>query len=506
MTETRPPAPVYLVGGGPGDPGLITLRAVECLSRADVVLYDYLVNPALLEHASASAELIRLGHHSTGRALSPEQITDQMVQTARSGKTVVRLKGGDPLVFGRGSDETRALREGGVPYEIVPGITVGLAVAAYCEIPLTHHDHASAVALVAGRERDAKAESHLDYRALADFPGTLVFYMGVRQAADWSGALIQQGRSPETPVAIVPWCTRARQQTIRCSLATVAEVVGERGLRPPAVIVVGKAVDLAPQLSWFDQRPLFGTRFLVAGSPITARRLRDQLTTLGAEVLTQPAVRITDPPAWEPVDAALDALDQYDWLVFTSGNAVDYLVRRLFDRGGDVRRLGLVKLVAIGSATARRLGQYHVQADLMPESFAVEALARSLVGDGEGGRFLLARASRDRPRLADALAHAGAQVDQIAVYHNADVESPDPDVAMALRSDEIDWIAVTSAVTAQSLARLYGNDLGRARLASISPMTSAALRELGCEPAAEASPHTVVGMIDTILRAGGKRG
>ncbi len=502
MTTTTSIAPptVFLVGAGPGNPGLITLRAVECLRQADLILYDYLANPSALEYASDTAELVCLGHHSTGRSLSPDEIVARMLEQARAGKTVVRLKAGDPLVFGRGGDETQALRKAGIPFEIVPGVTAGLAVAAFCEIPITHHEDASAVALITGRERDDKAESQLDYQALARFPGTLVFYMGVLRAARWSQALIEHGKPSETPVAIVRWCSRAQQQTVRCTLGTVAEVVGKQGLRPPAVIVVGKVVDHAPQLSWFAERPLFGTRVLVAGSPGTARKLRDRLAVLGADVITQAAVRITDPPDWAPVDAALDRLAQYDWLVFSSGNGVDYLVRRLFDRGGDVRPLGQVKLAALGASTAESLTRYHIEADKVPEKFIAESLARTLVDESERRRFLLARSVRDRPVLAEALERLGANVDQIAVYDSVDVQDPSPDVTTALTCDEIDWVTITSAHTARSLVQLYGEALRRARLASLSPMTSAALHELGYAPAAEASPHTTAGLVDAILR------
>jgi len=501
-TPSIPPAKVYLAGAGPGDPGLITLRAVECLQRADLVLYDYLANPAALEHASASAELVCLGNHRTGRILSPDEIVARMLDGARQGKTVVRLKGGDPCVFGRGADEIEPLREAGIPFEIVPGITAGLAAGAFCEIPITHHEDASAVALIAGQERSAKTVSGLDYGALAEFPGTLIFYMGVRKAAEWSQALIEHGKPPETPVAIVRWCTRAQQQMIRCTLGTAAEVVDEHGLRPPALFVVGKVVDRAPQLSWFSARPLFGTSVLVAGSPGTSEKLRDQLAALGADVITQPAIRITDPPDWAPVDAALDRLDQYDWLVFSSANGVDYLFRRLFDRGGDARRLGPVKLAAVGSATAERLSGYHLRADLVPQQFNAESLAQALLGEAEGRRFLLARASRGRQVLADELKRAGAHVDQLVVYGSVDVEDPDSDVAEALSSGKIHWIAVTSPATARSLVRLYGDAFGRARLASISPLTSTALGDLGYEVAAEASPHTTAGLVDAILHAG----
>jgi uroporphyrinogen III methyltransferase/synthase len=496
------PGIVYLVGAGPGDPRSITLRAVECLGHADVVLYDYLVNPAALEHASTSAELLCLGHHGTGRSLSPDQITARMLDEARAGKAVVRLKSGDPSVFGRGADETAALRDAGIPYEIVPGITAGFAAAAYCEIPITHHEDASAVALVAGRERQNKNASSLDYQALAAFPGTIILYMGVKRVAQWSGALVEHGKSPETPVAIVRWCSRSHQQTVRCTLQTVAEVVRSEGVLPPAVFVVGKVVERAPQLSWFATRPLFGARVLVAGSRGTSERLRDRLAALGADVLMQPAVRITEPPDWASVDAALERLDQYDWLVFSSGNGVDYLVRRVFDQGGDVRRLGGVRLAAVGSGTAERLARYHLQADFAFEQFSAESLAQALVGQSQAGRFLLAEATQGWEVLVDELESVGSHVDQIAVYDRVDVEEPNPDVVTALASGDIDWITVTSSATARSLIRLYGDDLRQAQIASLSPLTSSALRELGYEPAAEAFPHTTAGLVDAILGIG----
>lgn len=490
---------VYLVGAGPGDPGLMTLRAVECLKQANLVLYDYLANPAVLEHASPSAELVCLGHPKTGRALSPDRITARMLAAARSGKTVVRLKGGDSSIFGRTADETSALRAAGIPFEIVPGITTALAVAAFCEIPITHHADASAVALITGREREDKSESSLDFEALARFPGTLVLYMGVRNTAKWSASLIKHGKPADTPVAIVRWCSLSQQQTFRCTLETVAEAVSRHGIRPPTSFVVGKAVDRAPLLSWFAARPLFNTRVLAAGSPRTSRKLRDLLAPLGADVVASPAIRITDPPDWGPVDAAMARLGQYDWLVFSSQNGVDYFFRRLLELGGDTRRLATVKLAAIGSGTAEQLARYHVKADLVPEQFNAEALAAALAGSAEGRRFLLARASRGREVLSEELERAGAQVEQVVVYASVDVETPDPDAADSLAAGEIDWVMVTSPAIARSLVRLYGDALRRARLASISPLTSAALRDLGCEPAAEASDSTMAGLVDALL-------
>lgn len=497
---------VYLVGAGPGDPGLITLRGVECLESADVVLYDYLVNPAVLEHAPATAELIPLGRRITGRGLSPEAIADRMIAEARLGRTVVRLKGGDPSVFGRGADEEGALRAAGVPFEIVPGITVGLAVAAYCEIPITQQDDASAVALVTGRERDAKTVSRLDWGALASFPGTLVLYMGVTRAAEWSQALIAHGKSPDTPVAIVRWCTRTEQQRVRCTLGSAAAVIAEHGIRPPAVIVVGDVVRRAPDRPWFEARPLFGVRVLVPGSAAASQTLRVLLTRLGADAIIQPAIRTTDPLDWAPVDTALDALDQYDWLVFTNATGVDYFLRRLFARGEDVRRLAAVQLAAIGAGTADRLSRYHVRPECTPEEYEPVSLARTLVADHRGRRVLLVRATQGAESLAQALSAAGATVDQVTAYGSMEVEDPDPDVAAALAGGEIGWIAITSSAAARSLVRLYGEALRRARFATIGPLASATLRELGYEPAVEAQPQTTAGLVDAILHAHLERG
>jgi uroporphyrinogen III methyltransferase/synthase len=502
MVNTPPrTGTVYLVGAGPGEPGWITVRGAECLARADVILYDYLANPAILRHASPAAELVCLGHPGEGRAFSQDEITARLIAEARRGRTVVRLKGGDPSIFGRGADEIGALREAGIPFEIVPGITAALAAAASCEIPITHHQDASAVALIAGHERCDKDTSTLDYHALAEFPGTLIFYMGVARVAEWSQALIEHGKPPATPVAIVAACTRAQQRMVRCTLENAAQVVAQQGLRPPVVFIVGKVVDRAPPLSWFAARPLFGVRVLVAGSGGVSARLRDQLSELGADVIAKPSICITDPPDWAPVDAALDKLEQYDWVVFSSGSGVDYLLRRLYERGADARRLGHVKLAAIGSGTAERLASYHLQADCVPAQFVAESLAEALVDEAPGKRFLVARASRGRQVLADALEQAGAQVDQVVVYGSVDVKDPDPDVAAALSAGEVNWVVVTSSSAVQSIARLYGDALRRTRFASIGPLTSAALRNLGYEPAAEASPHTSGGLVQAILGA-----
>lgn len=500
MECTRKPANVYLVGAGPGDPGLITLRGLTCLQRADLVLYDYLANSAVLRHANPSADLVCLGHHGVQRSMPQEEIHARMIEAARAGRTVVRLKGGDPDVFGRSAEETEALRAAGVPFEIIPGITAAMAAAAYTGIPITHAQCSSAVALVTGQERQSKQGPPLDYEALAGFPGTLVFYMGITTARDWSAALIRRGKPADTPVAIVRRCSWSDQETFRCNLGTVAEVIAERRLRPPAVIIVGDVVAHAPESSWFTSRPLFGKRVLVSRPIDQARDLVEPLSELGADVVVQPAIEISEPSDWSPVDRALAALDQYDWLVFSSSNGVQRLLNRLLGKGWDLRRLAGLKLAAIGPGTADALAGYHLRADLVPAEYRAEALADCLSAEAAGRRFLLARASRGREVLAETIRGAGGSVDQVVVYRSTDVERPEPPIAEALAAGRIDWVTVTSSAIARSLARMFGEQLRAARLASISPITSGVLRELGYEPAAEATEYTMEGLVEAILR------
>jgi uroporphyrinogen III methyltransferase/synthase len=490
---------VYLVGAGPGDPKLITLRGAECLRRADLVLYDCLVNPAILDHVPPSVELVRLGRRPGERIVAQQEAATRMVDAAREGKTVVQLKGGDPDVFGRTAPEVEALRAAGVPFEVVPGITAAMATAGYAEIPVTHPGRSSAVALITAHQKEGAGGPPVDYARLAHFPGTLVFYMGESSAGQWSGELIRGGKAPDTPVAIVRRVSWSDQQTIRCTLGEVSDVIGEQGLGPPAVVVVGEVVSMAPEVSWFAARPLFGTRVLVTRPRAQAEALCDRLTELGARVDSHPVIEISDPPDWDPVDRALERLNRYDWLVFSSANGVDYLLDRLLVGGGDLRRLGGVRLAAIGPATADELARYRLRADLVPDSYRTEALAAALSGEAAGKAFLLARASRGREVLAEQLEAAGAAIDQIVVYSSTDVGSADPDVAEALSAGRIDWVTVTSSAIARSAVRLFGDALGRARLASISPVTSGVLRQLGYEPAVEAARYTMEGLADAIV-------
>ncbi len=505
--DTNQPGIVYIVGAGPGDAGLITLRGVECLGRADLVIYDCLVNPAILEHAPPSAERLCLGSPDTlGRLVPQQEVNARMIHQARQAKTIVRLKGGDCSVFSRNAEETEVLRAAGIPFEVVPGVTAAVAAAGYAEIPITHSAHSSAVALVTGHlPRDSSA-AELDYGALADFPGTLVFYMGLDSARHWSRSLLSRGKPLDTPVAIVRRATWADQSTVNCTLGSVAAVVDEKELKPPAVIFVGEAVSMVPEISWFSARPLFGVRVMVtrprhqAESPRhQAESLCRRLGELGADVLLQPAIQISEPPDWKPVDEALSQLDRYDWLVFSSANGVCFLLDRLRDIGGDLRSLGKIRVAAIGPGTAEQLAEYHLRADLVPVEYRAESLAAALAGEAVGRRFLLARASRGREVLAEELTAAGGKVDQIVVYSSSDVERADPRISAELTDGRIDWITVTSSAIARSLNRLFGDAMHEAKLASISPVTSEVLHRLGFEPAVEASCYTTGGLVEAIV-------
>jgi uroporphyrinogen III methyltransferase/synthase len=384
----------------------------------------------------------------------------------------------------------------------VPGITAAMAVASYCGIPLTHRGFSSAVAFVTGQQNGDDEQSPLDYRSLAQFPGTLVFYMGVTTAPQWTSELIAGGKSPETPVAIVRRCSWPDQATIRCRLSEVADVLNARRLRPPVLVIVGEVVARAAEETWFTRRPLFGTRVLITRPVEQASLLRDQLEQLGAEVLLQPAIEILPPDDWSKVDDALSRLDQFDWLVFSSSNGVRAILNRILDTGGDLRRLGRIRLAAIGPGTAAELKRYHLRADLLPDTFRAESLADELAGQGRGRRFLLARASRGREVLAERLQAAGAQVEQIVVYQSRDVVAPDAEIAAALAAGHIDWVTVTSSAIARSLVSLFGERLRQSKLMSISPITSQTLGELGYPPAAEAREYTMPGVVQALLAHG----
>ena len=488
----------YLIGAGPGDPGLLTLRGRQRLGEADLVLYDYLVNPRILQYARPDAELECLGRHGHGRLVSQEEIHQQMIAAARAGKIVVRLKGGDPAIFGRTTEELAALDGAGIPYEVVPGISSAQAASSYTGIPLTHRDASSCVALVTGQQC-LDPERPLDMAGLAQFPGTLVFYMGVTSAPKWSAELIAHGKPSETPVAIVRRASWPQQQMMTTTLGELAVVLAATKVRPPAIVIIGEAVAQRAATDWFAARPLVGQTILVTRPIEQSEGLVESLTELGAAVLVQPAIEIGPPRDWAACDEAIRELASFDWLVFSSANGVRYFLERLQHHQLDLRALGQSKIAAIGPGTAEALAQYHLRADLLPEEYRAESLAESLAPAANGSRFLLLRASRGREVLAETLVAAGATVHQAVVYESRDVAAPDPEIAAALRDGRIDWVTVTSSAIARSLVAMFGKDLAGARLAAISPLTAGVLEEAGFAVAATADPYTAAGILDAIL-------
>jgi uroporphyrinogen III methyltransferase/synthase len=499
MSEPR----VYLVGAGPGHPGLLTVRAVECLARADIVIYDRLVPPRLLEHAPASAERICVADLPGSHPERYPQVEKLLIEEAKKGKCVVRLKGGDPLLFGRGGEEATALRRAGIPFEMVPGVTAALGAAACAGIPLTHREHASAVALVTGHEAGRAAA--LDWQALARFPGTLVFYMGLTRLPAIVQALVEHGKPADTPAAVVHWATLGQQRTAEAPLGRLAEAARAAGLASPALTVIGPVVSLRAELAWFEGRPLFGKRVLVTRPRHQAGDMVRRLEELGAVVLVLPAVEVREPADWSAVDAALGRLASYQWLVFTSANGVHALVRRLRQMGRDLRALGPLRLAAIGPATAEALRGYHLEPDVVPATYRSEELAATLAERVAGQRVLLARADRGRDVLPQELARV-AHVEQVAVYSQADALDEKSPALEALRRGEVDYVTLTSPNIARALARALDPQAlehvaaGRVRLVTISPVTSQAVRELGLPVAAEAGEYTAAGVIEATVR------
>jgi len=503
MADSRTPL-VFLVGAGPGHPGLLTLRAVECLNEADLVLYDRLVPARFLDFAPASAQRTCVTELADRHVERCSLVHDTMIAAAREGKRVVRLKGGDPFVFGRGGEEADALRQAGIPYEVVPGVTSGLAAAACAGIPLTHRDHASAVALVTGHENPAKPESAIDWAVLARFPGTLVVYMGIAHLAQIIQTLLEHGKPADTPAAVVQWATTGDQRTVEAPLCDLAGAVQRAGLAAPAIVLMGPVVGLRPRLAWFEHRPLFGRRVLLTRPRHQADDLARRLEQLGAVTFNLPVVDIRAPVDWAPVDRGLANLGRYGWLVFTSANGVHALIRRLRQTGRDLRALGSVRLAAIGPATADALRSYHLEPDIIPAEYRSEALAAALRERACGQRVLLARADRGRDVLREELA-AVAEVDQVAVYSQVDVVGPDPHLLDCLRRGEIDYVTLTSSNIARAFVRALDApcrariETGKVQLVSISPVTSAAVRELGLPVAADAAEYTAAGVAEALI-------
>ena len=495
---------VYLVGAGPGDPGLITVKGRECIAAADVVIYDYLASPALLAHARPQAELIYVGKKGGDHTLPQDEINRLIVAKAREQKTVTRLKGGDPYVFGRGGEEAEVLVDAGIPFEVVPGVTSAVAATAYAGIPLSHRRLTSTIAFVTGHEDPGKEGSGIDWAALAQGIGTLVFFMGVKNLPTIVSELVARGRAPETPVALVRWGTTPQQLTVSGTLADIVERVHRAGLKAPAIIVVGEVVGLRERLRWFEDRPLFGKRILVTRSREQASDLVKALTELGADCIECPTIRIVPPDDPRPLEAAIDRLRDYDWLVFTSVNGVTGFFERLFALGRDVRALGHLRTAAIGPVTAARLKSFGLTSDLVPETFQAEAVVEAFRRqDLRGRKVLLPRAQEARAILPEQLSALGATVHEVAVYRTVPAGS-DP-AALADRAAErpIDLLTFTSSSTVTNFKELLraGDPAGLSRIpaACIGPITADTARASGFDVCLTAETYTIPGLCRAIL-------
>jgi len=498
----RPSGIVHLVGAGPGDPGLLTRRALDLIAAADAILYDRLVPPGALDGVRPDADLRYVGKRPGAPSLAQKEINALLVELARAGRRVVRLKGGDPFVFGRGGEEAQALRAAGVAFEVVPGVTSGLAAPAYAGVPVTHRDDASAVALVTAHEDPVKPESALDWDALAAFPGTLVLYMGVGRLAETAARLVEAGRSAEEPVAVVERGTFPGQRTVAGTLEDIAERATAASLRPPAITVVGPVARLREELAWFEARPLFGRTVAVTRARAQASALSARVRELGAEVIEAPAIRIVPrPPEEGELAAAVDDIDRYALVCLTSPNGAELLLDALGRDARDARALAGATVAAIGPGTARALAARGVRADVVPERAVAEALVEALTAvEVEGRRVLVGRAAEARDVLPKALRERGARVDVVALYDTV----PEPLSADALAGlARADYVTFTASSTVDSLLDTFAASGAAfpqtARVVSIGPVTSAAARARGLEVPVEADRHDIDGLVDALV-------
>ncbi|MDD9303729.1 MAG: uroporphyrinogen-III C-methyltransferase [Desulfobacter sp.] len=501
----NPKGKVTLIGAGPGDPGLLTIKAKECIETADVVVYDYLASPYLLEYARKDAQIIYVGKKGGDHTLTQDKINLLLVDKAKAGLNVARLKGGDPFVFGRGGEEAQELLEYGISYEVIPGVTSAISAPAYAGIPVTHRDHTSFVSFITGHERPDKKGSRMQWDVFAKSDATLVFLMGVKNLGNIVKNLMANGKPGDTPVALVRWGTTTRQQTVTGTLDTIVQVVKEAKLKSPAIIVVGHVVSLRKELAWFDKKPLFGKRIVITRARSQASGLVSQLNRLGAQCIEIPTIKIVPPKDRTPLEKAIENLDKYEWLVLTSVNGVKYFFDTLFEKGLDVRALGHLKFACIGPVTKERLADYGIVSDILPETYRAESVVDAFANvDIQGKQILLPRAKKARTILPEELAKMGAMVDEVAAYETQLAQEGKESLIDMLKDNAIDAVTFTSSSTVSNFISLLENQDSHAllkdvTLASIGPITSDTARSLGLEPEIEASPYTIQALVNALV-------
>ncbi|MBF0302437.1 MAG: uroporphyrinogen-III C-methyltransferase, partial [Desulfamplus sp.] len=514
---------VYLIGAGPGDPKLITIRGMECIQKADVVVYDYLAAPALLKYARKDAQIIYVGKKGGDHTMSQDKINQLLADKGKQGLIVARLKGGDPFIFGRGGEEAEALIEAGVPFEVVPGVTSAVAAPAYAGIPLTHRDYTSSVSLITGHEDPLKEESSIRWDTLAQSGSTLVFFMGVKNLPNICEQLIKNGKPSDTPVALVRWGTTPKQQTVSGNLSNIVQKVAEAKLKPPSLIVVGDVVSLREQMQWFERRPFHGKRIVVTRAREQASDLVAALTELGADCIEIPTIKVVAPIDNTPLERAIENIKTYDWLIFTSVNGVKFFFDTLFKMGKDVRVLGHLKCACIGPVTKEELRSHGIITDILPESYRAESIVEAFKGvnsqgvtiqgeriDIKGKRILLPRAKEARSVLPDELQKMGAVLDEVTAYVTEQVTEAKDELLKLLEKggdDDnrgIDIVTFTSSSTVKNFKALLPQDsfaelMKGVTIACIGPITADTAVTEGFKPDIIATEYTISGLVDAMV-------
>lgn len=496
---------VYLVGAGPGDPKLITVKGLECIKKADVLVYDRLASYRLLSHARSDAEMIYAGKSPDRHTLKQDEINSILLAKAKEGKVVTRLKGGDPYVFGRGGEEAEVLCEHGIPFEIIPGITSGIAVPAYAGIPVTHRDFTSSVAFITGNEDPAKEDTSIDWPRIAKGCGTLVFYMGMSNLPHIVEKLTANGLAADTPAAVIRWGTRPEQQTVTGTLADITERASAAKMGHPAIIIVGGVVSLRDKLKWFEYRPLFGKRVLVTRSRSQASVLSEKIESLGGEPWEFPTIEITDPDDYGPMDQAIDDIGRFDWLILTSVNGVQYFFDRMRLKKKDIRSLKGIKICAIGPKTREEIEKYGIFCEFMPEEFVAEAIIEGLKDEAMAGKkVLLPRADIARKVLPDTLRAMGAEVTETVAYKTISGAGNAELLKEMLEGKRIHILTFTSSSTVKNFVKKLDAAnltelLQGTVVACIGPITANTARELGLKVDIEAKEYTIDGMLAAIL-------
>ena len=501
---------VYLVGAGPGDIGLLTIKGLKCLKKADVVVYDFHLNAQVLNYISHDAEFIYAGKRGGRHTMTQDEINAVLIEKAKEGKNTCRLKGGDPFVFGRGGEEAEALAKEGIEFEIVPGVSSAIAAPAYAGIPLTHRLYSSSFAVIPGYEDPSKKESAIDWPRLATGVGTLVFLMAVKNVDQIAQKLIDNGRSPGTPVAVIRWGTRPDQTTVIGTLSNIGELLKERDIKPPAVMVVGEVVKLRETLNWYEKKPLFGQRILATREHAEGFELLEEL---GAEIVAFPTIEIVPPESYDTLDQAIGSVESYDWLIFTSRNGVKYFFKRFFEKDRDIRDLKGIKICAIGTKTAAEVNTYGIKVDLVPDEFRAEGLVelfqkfRGSKGEGlKGLRFLLPRAERAREIFPDRVRELGGEIDIPVAYRTIKPEFHGKRLRRFLREGRISIATFTSAATFNNFREIMGKDaeefLRELVIAVIGPVTAKAVEKAGLHVDIMPKEATIEAMVKEIIAWG----